>query len=220
MKIMAARSNALSEIARFWLQECHGFLLRESVPVKMMRFDKDKDRLVGTTSSDIDFVATSPARPVKLLERIPSFKNAIVETKDERDYDYYGADYAKRLRNDFERLNGKNMISKGVKCEFHMLREEHHEKAEEIFGSGIDFLKIFIFHHVKEMDDIKTICDELSSRGIYVVTSEEMLSDIKTCFKKWRSGQGPDIYISNPGAGVRNSLAGDILDMLITYHEW
>ena len=67
---MAARSNALSEIARFWLQECYGLFLRESVPVKLKR-----------NNSDIDFVVTSPAKSVTLLDRI-TFKNGEYLHKD------------------------------------------------------------------------------------------------------------------------------------------
>jgi len=191
---MATRSNALSEIARFWLQECHGLLVRESVPVKVPR-----------NNSDIDFVVTTPANSVTLLDRI-TFKNAIVETKDERDFDRRGTDFAKRLRNDFALLQDCT-ISEGTSCNFSMLKREHHDVAEGIFKSA-EFSKIFIFHNLKS-SGIEDMFTDLRSRNIHIVNSFEMLSDILKFFKNSRSG-----------AGIRNSLVGDILDMLITYHGW
>lgn len=191
---MAARSNALSEITRFWLQECHGLLLRESISVKLKR-----------NHSDIDFVAASPAGPVTLLNRV-TFKNAIIETKDERDFDPRGTDFAKRLSYDFTLLQDR-VIDGDVACNFSMLKKQHHDAAGEIF-KGADFAKIFIFHNLKSAI-LEDIIADLCGRDIHVVTSAEMLADIQDFFRKCRSG-----------AGVRNSLVGDILDMLITYHGW
>lgn len=191
---MAARSNALSEITRFWLQECYGLLLRESIPVKLKR-----------NHSDIDFVAASPAGPVTLLNRI-TFKNAIIETKDERDFDPRGIDFTKRLSYDFSLLQGR-LIDGDVSCNFSMLKKQHHEVAEGIFNSA-DFAKIFIFHNLKSAG-LEDMIADLRIREIHIVTSSEMLSEIQTFFEKSRSG-----------AGIRNSLVGDILDMLITYHGW
>ncbi len=47
---MAARSNAIEELTRFWLQEFKGCLVREAVPVK-----------VKYNLSDIDIVAIQSA---------------------------------------------------------------------------------------------------------------------------------------------------------------
>lgn len=190
---MAARSNALSEITRFWLQECHGLLVRESVPVKLRR-----------NNSDIDFVATSAANEVTLLQRI-TFKNAVIETKDERDFDPRGTDFAKRLRQDVSLLQD-GVIDTDVSCNFSMLKKKHHEVAQEIFA-GADFAKIFIFHNIKTIG-LEDVTADLRSRNIHIVTSFEVLSDIQDFFKNSRSG-----------AGIRNSLVGDILDMLFTYHK-
>ncbi|MDR2725721.1 MAG: hypothetical protein LBC90_06610 [Candidatus Adiutrix sp.] len=192
---MATRNNALSEIARFWLQECHGLFLRESVPVK-----------VKHGNSDIDFIVTSPEESVTLLERI-KFKHAIVETKDERDYDKLGTKFAERLQKDYRLLQGNRMISAETSCCFSMLKEQHHKQAEEIFG-GNDFSKIFIFHSLNKTG-LEDILAELCAKSIHVVTSSEILSDIQIYFKNHRHS-----------AGIRNSLVGDILDMLITYHKW
>lgn len=191
---MAARSNALSEITRFWLQECHGLLLRESIPVKLKR-----------NNSDIDFVAASPAGPVTLLNRI-TFKNAIIETKDERDFDPHGTDFAKRLSYDYTLLQGR-AIDEDVSCNFSMLKKQHHNVADKIFDEA-DFSKIFIFHNLK-ISGLEDMIADLHSLGIHVVTSSEVLQDIQGFFRTSRTG-----------AGIRNSLVGDILDMLITYHGW
>jgi hypothetical protein len=191
---MAARSNALSEITRFWLQECYGLLLRESIPVKLKR-----------NNSDIDFVAASPAGPVTILNRI-TFKKAIIETKDERDFDPHGADFANRLGYDFALLQDR-VIDADISCNFSMLKKQHHDVAENMFA-GAEFSKIFIFHNIKGAG-LDGIIADLCSKNIHVVTSAEMLTDIQDFFKK-----------SHPGAGIRNSLVGDILDMLITYHGW
>jgi len=195
---MAARSNALSEITRFWLQECQGLLLRESVPVELLR-----------NNSDIDFIATSPNRKkVTLLGNI-SFVNAIVETKDERNYDKNGVDFSKRVAHDYDNnLDENYIIPKHAKnVNFSMLREQHNSKAMEIFG-GCSFVKIFIFHNLCKTG-IETKLDDLKGKGIYFVTSREIIEDIFNNFSKYRKN-----------AGIRNSLVGDIFDLLIDYHKW
>jgi hypothetical protein len=192
---MATRSNALSEIARFWLQECHGLLLRESVPVK-----------VRQGISDIDFIVKSPAGPVTLLGRI-TFTNAIVETKDERDFDPHGSDLAKRLLQDYDKLNENGMVNAETLCNFSMLKEEHHKAAKGIFGQDAEFSKLFIFNNLNRTG-LEAKLAELCGRGIHFATSSEILSDIQKFFRE-----------SHPGAGVRNSLVGDILDMLVKYHK-
>jgi hypothetical protein len=192
---MAARSNALSEIVRFWLQECHGLFLRESIPVK-----------VKYGNSDIDFIVTSPTDPVTLLKRI-TFNNAIVETKDERDYDKNGTKFANFLSQHYNMLSEKHIISAETKCHFSMLKKQHHSEAEKIF-KGAAFSKIFIFHNLK-IAGIENKIADLGSKGIHFVTSFEVLTDIHEFFKN-----------SHPGAGIRNPLVGDILDMLISYHKW
>lgn len=196
---MAARSNALSEITRFWLQECYGLLVRESIPVFIKR-----------NNSDIDFAVTSPGKQVTLLKRSKriTFKNAIIETKDERDFDPHGTDFSKRLIHDCKVLQGR-CINKDVWCNFSMLKEQHHEVAEKIFN-GAEFSKIFIFHNLNiKKGDLEDMLADLRSRSIHIVTSSEMLEDIQDFFKN-----------DYPGAGIRNSLVGDILDMLLRYQKW
>lgn len=192
---MATRSNALSEISRFWLQEQHGFFIRESVPVK-----------VPHNWSDIDFAITSPSGPQTLIKGI-RIENAIVETKDERDFDPRGNDFAKRLMYDFSVLKD-GVIEERQSCNFSMLKEQHHEVAKKLFNTE-DFAKIFIFHNLKQSDALDTVQAQLRELNIHFITSAEMLGDI---YDHLNSGKRT--------AAIRNSLVGDILDMLITYHKW
>jgi hypothetical protein len=128
---MATRSNALSEICCFWLQECKGLFIRESVPVKLQR-----------NNSDIDFMVTAPAGPVTLLGEI-KIKQAIVETKDERDFGSKGNDFAKRLLHDYEILKKYGINETKEHLCFSMLRKEHYCEATKIFGADVLFSKIF-----------------------------------------------------------------------------
>lgn len=194
---MAARSNALSEIIRFWLQDCHKLFIRESVPVKLHR-----------SLSDIDFMATTGGdNPVVLLNNIPSFSKAIIESKDERDYDYWGRNFRKRIIYD-KSVMVDAVIPKGKKCNFTMLREEHHEVAKEYFNTD-DFLKIFIVHHLPQDDEMYQLLEEMKKNNIYFIRSYEMLDDIFENFFRYREN-----------SGIRNSLVGDIFDFLIRYHKW
>lgn len=193
---MATRNNALSEISRFWLQEQYGLFIRECIPVRVPR-----------NWSDIDFAVTSRKGPVSLLENQITFVNAIVETKDERDFDPRGTDFAKRLMYDFSLLKD-GLIDENTSCNFSMLKEQHHKKAKELFN-GEDYAKIFIFHTLKQSDALDTIKARLRELNIHFITSAEMLADIhKFLTSKART------------AAIRNSLVGDILDMLMTYHRW
>ena len=196
---MATRSNALSEIVRFWLQECHGLLLRESVPVKLQR-----------NYSDIDFVVTAPGKKqVTLLSEI-KFTNAIVETKDERDFDPRGLYFKKRLIADYEHIAASSnyTIPKAEKnINFSMFRIQHHTKALDIFNEQ-NFSKLFIFHKL-DMHGIDDIITDLKNKDIHFISSEQILEDIHINFDTYRNG-----------AGIRNSLVGDILDFLAHYHCW
>ena len=86
---MVARSNALSELTRFWLQARHGCLVDEAIPVK-----------VPYAHSDIGLVVVRPDFQAWLLPDGTQVIRAIVETKDEHDFDPEGRDFGKRLRAD------------------------------------------------------------------------------------------------------------------------
>lgn len=137
---MAARSNALGELTRFWLQARHGCLIDESVAVK-----------VPYGTSDIDLVAMRPDSKIWHLPDGSPIVRAIIETKDEHDFDPLGKDFAKRLRADVAALGDKLYIPKRQKAHFTMLRQEHFEQAAQIFG-GDDFDRLFVVHALEPMD--------------------------------------------------------------------
>ena len=131
---MAARSNAIAEITRFWLQSRYGCLVDESVPVK-----------VPFGHSDIDLVAVRPdLSPLTLPDGI-QVRRLIVETKDEHDYDPGGTEIGKRLRKDVEMLGDSLYTPAGRSVNFSMLRQEHFEKAAGFFGTD-DFDRLFVVH--------------------------------------------------------------------------
>src|SRR5688500_14056739 len=121
---MATRSNALSELTRLWLQERHGCLVRESVPVRVTR---------GT--SDIDLLAASPTGALWGAGLIPPVVRAIVEAKDEHDYDPSGVEFARLIVADAAAMGGGRYAPRGASVKFSMLRQEHFEEAVSIFGS-------------------------------------------------------------------------------------
>lgn len=195
---MATRSNALSELTRFWLQDCKGFLTRESIPVKFVH-----------NRSDIDFIVSSPDSKYRKLTENISFKYAIIETKDERDFDKTGNNFADRLYNDYyDSMNKDYLVDEDTKCNFSMLKIQHHKIAQNIFGTS-EFSKIFIFHNIKKEKFVENELEDLVAHNIHILTVDDILNDIVKYVK-----EKPD------GAGIRNSLVGDILDLLINYRHW
>ncbi len=90
---MAARSNALGELTHFWRQARHGCLIDKSVAVR-----------VPYGNADSDLVAMRPdGMPWQLPDGTP-ITQAIIETKDEHDFDSAGRDFAKRLHADVTAL--------------------------------------------------------------------------------------------------------------------
>ena len=85
---MTARTNALSELTRFWLQARNGCLVSEAIPVK-----------VPYEHSDIDLTAMRPDLHPWSLPDDTLITRAIIECKDEHDFDHDGQDFGKRLPN-------------------------------------------------------------------------------------------------------------------------
>jgi hypothetical protein len=190
-----ARTNACSEITRFWLQARHGCLVDEGVPVP-----------VPYGQSDIDIVAIRPdGSTFELPNGMAVGPCVIVETKDEHDWDPSGRGFWARLRADWELMRDGVAIpsrTKGVK--FTMLREEHFVKATTIFGNS-DFDRIFVMHALDE-----TIGRELAPRlvdhRIYLTTTREVVSDLVA----W--------YRTHPRpSGLRHSPTGDLFHLLVGF---
>jgi hypothetical protein len=195
---MASHTNALSELTRFWLEQRHGCLVRESVPVP-----------VPYNQSDIDMLA------LKLDDKFMQLPNGdqvgprvIVETKDEHDWEPLGREFAKLLTNDMTLLGESKYVAaktKGVK--FTMLRQEHFEVAAKLFGSE-DFDRLFVVH---ALDPGLRLQINARMRPIraYWVTASELVRDLE------------DWYRTHPRAsGLRNSLVGDLLHLLWGFCEF
>ena len=136
---MATRSNALSELTRFWLEARHGCLVQESIPVP-----------VPYAQSDLDFLAMHPrGESVALPDGAQIGPRFIVETKDEHDWEPLGKAFAADLLGDLNKLNKESGCippgTKGVK--FSMLRTQHAERAAGIFGTP-DFDRLFVVHAI------------------------------------------------------------------------
>ena len=114
---MPVRSNACSELTRFWLQARHGCLVDEGIPVP-----------VPYALSDIDLVAVQPKlEPLRLPDGSRVGPRLIIETKDEHDWEPTGREFAACLRADTLKLGDSRFIPRGAKgVKFTMLREEHY----------------------------------------------------------------------------------------------
>jgi hypothetical protein len=190
---MASRSNALAELTRLWLQERHGCLVRESVPVRVKR---------GT--SDIDFVALHPAGAAWGAPLIPPAVRAIIETKDEHDYDPSGREFARMLVKDAATIGDGSFAPVGAQLKFSMLREEHYRVAEGLFGSN-DFARIFIIHDLDRACCAEAL-DGMRAQGIFWLTAREIVADLIDWYP---------ICANKPA--LRHTLAGDMLHLLVGY---
>src|SRR5687768_623757 len=84
---MANRTNACSELTRFWLEARHGCLVGEGIPVK-----------VPYALSDIDLVALHPlGHTIALPTGTTIGPRLIIETKDEHDWEPSGREFGALL---------------------------------------------------------------------------------------------------------------------------
>lgn len=191
---MAARSNALSELTRFWLQARHGCLIDEAVPVK-----------VPYAHSDIDLVALRPDLQPWSLPDGTLITRAIIETKDEHDFDPAGRDFAARLRSDVNAMGENLYIPAGQKANFTMLRQQHFEKAAALFGTT-DFDRLFVVHALDRQVRAE-ICPSLAkNKRIHWLTAPELVMDLYQWYKGYDNR-----------ATLRHSLVGDLWHLLVGY---
>lgn len=191
---MAERSNAISEITRFWLQQRHNCLVSESLPVP-----------VKYAQSDIDLLAiTGNLQKLSLPNGKEIGPRLIVETKDEHDWEPKGKEFGLLLGKDIEAMNSGCFAPAGKGCKFSMLRQEHFDRAAEFFGTD-DFDRLFVVHAIDDkVIDIHG--DFLASQRIWLITIKDVVSDLSA----WYAQHGRP-------AGLRNTLVGDIWHLLIGF---
>lgn len=192
---MGTRSNACSELVRFWLQTRHGCLIDESVPVA-----------VPYALSDIDLIALRPdLHPLQLPGGTMISPRLIVETKDEHDWDSSGREFGARLRVDVGLMADHPFIPKGAKgVKFSMLRQEHYEEARKRFKTD-DFGRLFVVHAL-DPAVLVDLGSELAPQGIYWITIREVVKDLLA----W--------YAAHPRpAALRQSLVGDLIHLLVGF---
>jgi hypothetical protein len=195
---MANRSNACSEIVRFWLEARHGCLVSEGLPVP-----------VPYALSDIDLIAIHPTQQsITLPSGVVIGPRLIVETKDEHDWEPSGREFGALLRSDVEKMDGDHVVPRGTKgVKFSMLRQEHFDRATAFFGTE-DFDRIFVVHAM----DGQVLTDlglGLQERRIYWLTVPEVLSDLIAWYRVHRRP-----------AGLRNTLIGDLFHLLVGFCQF
>lgn len=193
---MSTRSNACTELTRFWLEARHGCLITESVPVP-----------VPYAQSDLDLVAIQAAlTPFVTPSGINIGPRLIVETKDEHDWDPSGREFAKLLRADVSKIDQTHCIPRSERSfvKFSMLRQAHFEQATRLFGTD-DFDRIFVVHAI----DAATLLElepMLSFHRIHWLTVPMIVGDLLTWY---HAHQRP--------SGLRHSLVGDLWHLLVGF---
>jgi hypothetical protein len=194
---MADRSNACSELTRFWLEARHGFLVRESLPVR-----------VPYGLSDLDLVAIHPRRSkVGLPDGAGTLvgPRLIVETKDEHDFDPLGKAFGASLCGDVAKMQGGRWVPAGTpNVKFSMLRQQHYEAAEVFFG-GDDFDRLFVVHALDSATRQETQA-LFAKRRVYWVSIKEVVADLLAWY--------PTVERK---AALRHTLPGDLFHLLVGY---
>ena len=192
---MPTRSNACSELVRFWLEARHGLFVTEGVPVP-----------VPYALSDIDFAAIHPrGEQITLPGGNRIGPQMIVETKDEHDFDPKGLEFGKYLRADVLLMADQPFVPAGSgKAKFTMLREQHFKKATEIFGSS-SFDRIFVVHAIdpRVVDDL---AETFHALRIHWLSLPEVMRDLLDWYR-----------IHQRPSGLRNTLTGDLWHLLVGY---
>lgn len=189
---MSASRNACSELVRFWLQERHGCLIDDELPVP-----------VPYALSDIDLVAMrADLSSFDLPDGTSIGPRVIVEAKAEHDWDITGREFGAALRKDLELMGDQMSIpldARGVK--FVMLRQQHYERAETYFGTQ-DFDRLFVVHALDPRVRVE-FGPVLAERRIFWLTIPELVADIYLWYQT-----------HSRRAALRRSPTGDLLHLL------
>ncbi len=166
---MSTRGNASTELGRFWLQERHGCLLDEELPVP-----------VPYALSDIDLVAMQPdLSTFTTPDGTTIGSRVIVEVEAEHDWDRTGREFGRLLEKDAELLDDGGWIPAGMRgVKFVMLRQEHAERATAYFGTD-DFDRLFIVHALDPRVRAE-LTPRLAELHIYWMTIPELIDDVCT----------------------------------------
>jgi hypothetical protein len=192
---MAARSNACSELTRFWLEARHDLLVGEGIPVP-----------VPYALSDIDLVAIQPqGHSIELPSGVSIGPRIIVETKDEHDWEPTGREFGRFLSADVEHMGEGRFLPRGAKgVKFSMLRQEHFDRAMALFGTE-DFDRLFVVHAIDSVV-LADLGPALAERRIYWLTVPEVVRDLM----KWYGDH-------RRPAALRNTLVGDLFHLLVGF---
>jgi hypothetical protein len=192
---VAARSNACSELTRFWLEARHNLLVGEGIPVP-----------VPYALSDIDLVAIQPqGDKIELPSGVPIGPRIIIETKDEHDWEPTGREFGRFLTTDVERMGEERFLARGAKgVKFSMLRQEHFERATALFRTD-DFDRLFVVHAIDPLT-LAGLRSMLAERRIFWLTVPELLQDLVAWYRDHRRP-----------AALRNTLVGDLFHLLVGF---
>jgi hypothetical protein len=192
---MPTRTNACSELVRFWLEARHECLVSEAVPVR-----------VPYGHSDIDLVAFQAAgKPIQLPSGQTIGPRLIVETKDEHDWDPSGREFGVLLRADIPKMGEHKSIPHGTKdVKFSMLREEHFQRATSLLGTD-DFDRLFVVHAI-DPHVVADLASELADRRIHWLTVPDVVRDL---LEWYRAHLRP--------AALRHTLMGDVFHLLVGF---
>lgn len=191
-----ARSNACSELTRFWLEARHGCLITESVPVP-----------VPYGQSDLDLVAIQAAlRPIIVPGGAAIGPRLIVEAKDEHDWEPTGREFGRFLRTDVSKMGQEPYIPRDERgsVKFSMLRQAHFETAAQMFGTE-DFDRLFVVHAIDQAV-LRELDSTLAARRIYWTTLPMIVRDLMVWY---RSHHRP--------TGLRHTFVGDLWHLLVGY---
>jgi hypothetical protein len=128
----------------------------------------------------------------------------IVETKDEHDFDPSGRAFGTMLRADMEKISGGHWIPAVTpNVKFSMLRQQHFEQAQALLGE--DFDRLFVVHALATgvREETRSF---FAAHRIYWITIKDVVSDLLVWY--------PTVERK---AGLRNTLVGDLLHLLVGY---
>lgn len=154
---MTARTNACSELTRFWLEARHGCFVSEGIPVK-----------VPYGHSDIHLVALHPLGKTLTLPSGVTIGPRL---------DASGREFGQLLASDMTTFAGRSYIPRGAKAvKFSMLREKHFDRAVDLLGSR-DFDRLFVVHAI-DSRVLEEFQAALARNRIYWITVPEIVRDL------------------------------------------